>query len=109
MYGVALSPGGAVVLASAVVQASPKALLVAGCCACAPPFKSTLIIRHCATRAGVGLGVTGAIGVEPTFSFWDPPRFVFGVGAGCGVGIGYGVGFGLGKRWDQAIGLGDDE
>jgi len=59
--------------------------------------------------AGLGLGVTGGIGTEPTLSMWDPPRFVFGLGAGCGVGIGYGVGFGIGKRWDQAIGLDECE
>jgi hypothetical protein len=55
------------------------------------------------------MGVAGALGAEPTFSFWDPPRFVFGVGAGCGVGIGYGVGFGIGKRWDQAISVLDED
>lgn len=49
------------------------------------------------------MGLVGGMGLEPTLSGWDKPKFVFGVGMGCGVGIGYGFGFGIGRRWDQAI------
>ena len=49
------------------------------------------------------MGLTGGIGLEPTFGAWDRPKFMFGLGAGCGVGIGYGFGFGIGARWDKAI------